>query len=146
MRASLSRNKSIARSGDSTDKLFYWAIGGVVLTGLAANVYSNYTAEAPSLNTFLDLLTAHKTQYCDRSGALVRPSPAFIPFNCLDYNGYRIVEGPTTHIFEIRSEAPHKAGDYQLIKVAELNTDAMKKLFNLRNVDITYTVPEYPWP
>jgi hypothetical protein len=30
--------------------------------------------------------------------------------------------------------------------VAELNTDAMKKLFNLRNVDITYTVPEYPWP
>jgi hypothetical protein len=146
MRASLTRNKSNVRAGDSTDKLFYWAIGGVVLTGLAANVYSTYTAEAPSLNTFLDLLTAHKTQYCDGTGALIRPSPGFIPFNCLDYNGYRIVEGPTTHIFEIRWEGSQRPGEYQLVKVAELSTDAMKKLFNLRNVDITYTVPEYPWP
>lgn len=146
MRASLARNKTNSRASDSTDKLFYWAIGTVVLTGLAANIYSTYTAEAPSLNTFLDLLTAHKTQYCDITGALISPSPGFIPFNCLDYNGYRIVEGPTTYIFEVRGEVPHRAGDYQLVKVAALNTDAMKKLFNLRNVDITYTVPEYPWP
>ncbi len=146
MRASLARNKSNSLASDSTDKLFYWAIGGVVLTGLAANIYSTYTAEAPSLTTFLDLLTAHKTHYCDLAGTLVSPSPGFIPFNCLDYNGYRIVEGPTTHIFEIRGTTPHKAGDYQLVKVADLNTDAMKKLFNLRHVDITYTVPEYPWP
>lgn len=146
MRASLSRNRINSRASDSTDKLFYWAIGTVVLTGLAANIYSTYTAEAPSMTTFLDLLTAHKTQYCDMTGALIKPSPGFVPLNCLDYNGYRIVEGPTTYIFEVRWASPHRAGDYQIIKVAALNTDAMKNLFNLRNVDITYTVPEYPWP
>jgi hypothetical protein len=146
MRASLARNKPQARSGDSTDKIFFWAIGGVVLTGLAANVYSTYTAEAPSLTTFLDLLTASKTQYCNLSGAVVQPPPGFAPYNCVDYNGYRIVEGPTTYIFEINGLVPHKTGGNRLIKVAVLNTDAMKRLFNLRNIDITYTVPESSWP
>lgn len=146
MISSMSRSRPSARKSDGTDGFFYWTIGGVVAVGLGANLYMTYTEEAPSLTTFLDLLKATKTHYCGPHGEVFNPSPAIISANCLDYNGYRIVQGPTTLIYEIRTGRPNSGDGPTLTKVAELNTTAVKRLFNLGNIDITYTIPEYPWP
>lgn len=142
MSASLDRYKDTARSSDGTDRFFYWTIGCVVAVGLAANLYLTYTEEAPSMSTFLDLLTAQKTHYCSIGGEVVSRNP-ITTANCLDYNGYRIVQGPTTFIYEIQTDRPKSGDKKRLTKVAELSTDAMKRLFNIGNLDITYTMPEY---
>lgn len=146
MSVSTARRKPITPGSDSTDQLFYWAVGTVVVVGLAANFYRSYREEAPSMTTFLDLLTANKTHFCGARGELLNPIPAVTAANCLDYNGYRIVQGPTTVIYSIRTEQPETADGVILTKVADLNTEAMKRLFNLNNLDITYSIPEYPWP
>jgi hypothetical protein len=145
MSASTAKSKQNEYGGDSTDRFFYVAIFGVVLVGIAASVYRNYTATAPSMSTFLDLLTAEKTSLCSYQGDVLDNHERLAP-NCLDYNGYRIVEGPTTVIYEIDVSRPRKTEAYKLVKVAELNTDAMKGLFNLKHVDMTYTIPAYQAP
>jgi hypothetical protein len=146
MSAGLAMEKTSLSKSDGTDRFFYWAIAIVFVCGFSANLYRSYTAEAPSLETFLDLLTAHKNLYCNADGEIMSPSWPINTPNCLDYNGYRIVQGPTTIIFEIQNEKGHPRDGHRLVKVAELDAVAMKRLFNLRNVDVTYTIPEYPWP
>jgi hypothetical protein len=146
MQVRLSRIKPDTKSKDPSDKMFFGSIIGIVMLGLAANIYQSYTSEAPSLTTFVDLLTVRKTQFCDTTGTVIDGGNGFLPLNCLDYNGYRIVEGSTTYIFEIANKNPVTSGDNRMIPVAELNTDAMKKLFNLRRVDFTYSKLDYPWP
>ena len=142
MSASSVTRKDTARSSDRTDRFFYWAIGSVVAVGLAANLYLTYTEEAPSMSTFLDLLTAPKTNYCSTTGEVVYQNP-ITTANCLDHNGYRIVQGPTTFIYEIQTGEPASSDKNRLTKVAEFNSDAMKGLFNIGGLDIAYAMPEH---
>ena len=62
MRAGLARNKTNSRASDSTDKLFYWAIGTVVLTGLTFTIpylpFMSVLGFVPLSGSLLALLAA----------------------------------------------------------------------------------------
>lgn len=143
MRSSMATRKQ-STSKDRSDSYFFWVIGIVVVTGLAGNFYSKFTESAPSMTTFLDLLTAKKTFYCDPAGKAVNITPPKTLSNCIDYNGYRIVEGDTTFIYEIIG-TDHD-GDIVLQQAAEMKTRSLKRLFNLKFHESPSVMPDSLWP
>lgn len=117
---------------DPSGRLFYIAIGAVFVAGFGFNAWNKFAAEGPSLTTFLDLLTIRKTAYCGVDGTVLsRPTGHEVAPNCIDYRGYRIIEGDTVVIYEVASHDPGSQRPYYA-RVAELDTKALKRLFNLK--------------
>ena len=130
MRPSYDPGRSPERPRERTDTLFFWAIGLVVLGGIAANVWSSYTAEAPTMERFLELLGTPRTKICDENGTVLSHGSAFNDANCADKGPYRIVVGNRVTIFEQHDGA--REGTKQYVKIGYIDRDAMNRLFNLK--------------
>jgi hypothetical protein len=139
------RDTASEEPGDGSGRYFYLAIAGVFVVGFGFNAWSKFSADSPSLNTFLDLLMIRKTSYCTSDGVLLatpmghQESP-----NCIDYRGYRIIEGDSVVIYEIAAHDPGSQRAYYA-RVAELNTHALKRLFNLKFEDRPSVPPKMPF-
>lgn len=119
---------------DRSSTYFYLVIGCVMAAGIGFNAWSRFAAESPSMTTFLDLLTMRKTSFCSRDGAvLAHPDKPGEPPNCVDYDGYRIVEGDSVEIYEL-DQSDQGSSERYYARVAALDTTALKRLFNLKFV------------
>lgn len=140
------REAETGKDDSGSSRFFYLTISGVFVIGFSFNAWTKYAAEVPTLNTFLDLLTIRKTEFCSNDGTvLTLPPPQSTP-NCLDYRGYRIVEGDSVIIYEIAAHDPNPFTPARFTRVAELKTDALKRLFNLKFEDRPSNPPKgFPW-
>jgi hypothetical protein len=138
------RETASEEAADGSGRYFYLVIAGVFVMGFGFNVWSKFAAEGPSQNTFLDLLMIRKTSYCTSDGVLLAtPIGHEETPNCIDYRGYRIIEGDSVVIYEIASHDPGSQRPHYA-RVAELDTHALKRLFNLKFEDRPSNPPKGP--